>query len=609
MKKVVIAGICIAAAAVLAGGGYGIYKLVKNNGDPVSVTRVSYLNTGWWGGEMPTSGIVTANVSQEVYISSDELIDEVFVKEGDRVRIGDKLLAYDTTLLDLDFDSAKLDVQILELEIKGAENDLTKLKGTTPVNSKKTGDSARAASLSRNEIFIMTAAPQEEGTESEETADTESETEPETETEEEIEPSPLDRIKANKKLTYKTKPYKGTGTKEDPYVFFCKDGATIEASFMNKMLGFNEAGTSRKKGGMNQDGKGCYAVLEIREGDSVAGGFVKSISINGTAKADKAYEPGTTWTFTSEGVTKNVMDIKDPDKTKDDDDDSDDDDIFDDDGDENYTEEELKELIKEKEEEIKDLKLDKEEAELKVKQAERSLDEATQKATINGIVKSVGDPAAGQIDSEAFILINSEEGMYVKGSISELDLDKIKVGTTMIGSAYESGTSFEATITEISEYPETGESFGWNEGNPNVSNYPFMAYIEEPGNLNNYEYAQLTIASEAGASASSIYLEKAYVRSENGQSYVFIADENNRLVKQYVKTGQTLYSTTIEIKEGLDEEDRIAFPYGKNVKEGAKVKTDEDEDEDTLTDESMLDDSININGGEEGIMMDSMEEY
>ena len=50
---------------------------------------------------------------------------------------------------------------------------------------------------------------------------------------------------------------------------------------------------------------------------------------------------------------------------------------------------------------------------------------------------------------------------------------------------------------------------------------------------------------------NSIFIEKAYVREENGRSYVLKADENNRLVKQYVETGKTLYGQAVEIKSGL----------------------------------------------------------
>ena len=66
-------------------------------------------------------------------------------------------------------------------------------------------------------------------------------------------------------------------------------------------------------------------------------------------------------------------------------------------------------------------------------------------------------------------------------------------------------------------------------------------------------------------------LDKAYIRSENGQSYVYIADENNKLKKQYIRTGATVWGS-VEIKQGLSTENQIAFPYGKAVKEGAAVK-------------------------------------
>ena len=41
-----------------------------------------------------------------------------------------------------------------------------------------------------------------------------------------------------------------------------------------------------------------------------------------------------------------------------------------------------------------------------------------------------------------------------------------------------------------------------------------------------------------------------------------IADENNRLKKQYVVPGRTVYGSAVEIKARLREDDRIAFPYG-----------------------------------------------
>ncbi len=127
----------------------------------------------------------------------------------------------------------------------------------------------------------------------------------------------------------------------------------------------------------------------------------------------------------------------------------------------------------------------------------------------------------------------------------------------------------------------------------------FGLYRESDG-LSNNESVELSIQDESALSGDSIYLEKAYIRSENGQSYVDKADDSNRLVKQYVKTGATAYSTSTEILEGLTMEDRIAFPYGKNVKEGARVINHREEDSEDSQDE---DDEADPDG-DMGINMD-----
>ena len=306
---------------------------VKSNASPVKVQSVSSLNMGWWGEGSSTSGIITANATQNVYLE-DELVDKLYVKEGDQVKIGDKLLSYDTTLLELDVESEKLNRQATKLKIKTAEQDLEKLKKITPVPDGAASTGGQGDAVLVKTDAVMTAASEETG-QIPETPDTGTQTPetpaPETQAPEtqgpgkeevfdpneepsgETEKSPLSKIKAVSKLNYDSKPYKGSGTQDDPYVFFCKEGTTIYASFMNKILGYNEAGTSKKKGGMNQDGKGSYAILEIREGDSVNGGFVKSISVNGTVKVDKAYAPDITWTFGSDGITMSVRDVDDPD--------------------------------------------------------------------------------------------------------------------------------------------------------------------------------------------------------------------------------------------------------------------------------------------------------
>ena len=112
---------------------HGDRKSVRGGGSAVDVTQVSYLNSGWWDEGTSTSGYVTANASQDVYLESDSIVEKVYVKKGDKVKIGDTLLEYDKTLLQLKLEEEQINKQIQELELQGAKNDLEKLKKITPV--------------------------------------------------------------------------------------------------------------------------------------------------------------------------------------------------------------------------------------------------------------------------------------------------------------------------------------------------------------------------------------------------------------------------------------------------------------------------------------------
>ena len=157
--------------------------------------------------------------------------------------------------------------------------------------------------------------------------------------------------------------------------------------------------------------------------------------------------------------------------------------------------------------------------------------------------------------------------------MSELQLGEVEVGQKVYANCWESGQNVEASITEISTYPDENSNAWGRDGNPNVSYYPYTAYIENTEGLRNGEYVDLTITATGGEDQENkIYLEKAYIRDEDGKKYVMKADKDNRLAKQYVKTGKTIWGAYAEIVEGLTKEDRIAFPYGKSAKEGVKVK-------------------------------------
>ena len=74
-----------------------------------------------------------------------------------------------------------------------------------------------------------------------------------------------------------------------------------------------------------------------------------------------------------------------------------------------------------------------------------------------------------------------------------------------------------------------------------------------------------------GSSEHGIYLENPFLRTEMGRTYVYLRGADGKLEKRYVTTGKSLWGSYTEILEGITEEDFIAFPYGKHVKEGAET--------------------------------------
>ncbi len=236
-----------------------------------------------------------------------------------------------------------------------------------------------------------------------------------------------------------------------------------------------------------------------------------------------------------------------------------------------YTAEELAEMIKEKEQEIESCSLDIRQSELDVKQRQRVVDGKVVKSTMDGTVVSIGD-MSGESDEDYFVKVTNEVGLYARGAMNELTLEQINVGDTISGMLQTNGTSFTAVIKEISEYPDTsGNYMSYGQENTNASYYPFYALIDDTDGLEEGD-AEIYLSGTAPGQENGIYLENFFVRSEpDGRTYVYKKGDDEKLTKQYVKTGKnTGYS--LEIKEGLSFEDSIAFPYGKDVKEGAKTK-------------------------------------
>ena len=244
-------------------------------------------------------------------------------------------------------------------------------------------------------------------------------------------------------------------------------------------------------------------------------------------------------------------------------------------GGDGYTPEQIKELIEDKEQDIKECDLEIREAKLKLSQQQRVVDGKTVTATMDGTVVSLGSASGnGDSDDSYFLKIVNETGLFAKGSMNELSLQQIHVGDTISGQT-DSGMSFTAVIKEISQYPDSGgASYMSDSQNSNASYYPFYALIEDTEDISEGDSATLQLSGGTINDPDAIYLEDYFIRTEkDGRNYVYMKGEDGTLTKQYVTTGKKLsWGGGTEITSGLTKSDRIAFPYGDDVKEGAPTE-------------------------------------
>ena len=652
--KKIIAGVLVVA---VAGSGItaGLMQLKKNSQKTVSVTSVSGLLQDYYTPNTTIDGTVSSSATQTVTGDKDLIIDQVYVAKGDAVKKDDPLISFDTTLVEMELNIAKLKKQKQEQDLNKAVNRLNSLLNGGPVeetdgstdadnlgtygtDSDSADDLAQdntmssAADMSGTYLAAAihpllgtaftdggttdtTADAASTGTDTD-TADASSAetitgpadasndipsyTDPSASdfedgsnknsfnsgTNDSPVPSPtptpvLDDhtnyfdpyyIKGDpnitdgnepfyQKLDGESIPFTGSGTKEDPYVFLCssaKEKVTVMGSFFNRLAGYSSDGTKIVHQG------GYWYQLEFHQNDTIADYENRKESctgyylINGSLLEQPVYEFAEV-EFTLADASK-----------------YDDDEIPDDDNPGGYDPAEptgtpisRADAIKYQRSKIASLKLDIQESDIKISQLEKKANKKLISSKLDGTVTYVGDTSGETTDGNALIKVKSSDGFYVIGSISELMLDEITEGTVLNCTSYTSG-SFEAEVMDVSEYPVTSNSY-YGDSNPNVSYYAFTAVVTDKSlQLEDQDY--VTITYETSSSEGSMVIQKAFVRSENGKSYVY-KDENGVLKKQELTVGSTVDNGySVIVKGGITSDDLIAFPYGKDVKEGAKTK-------------------------------------
>lgn len=571
-KGIIITSIC---AFTLVG-----IKFYLNSTNKIDVNSVSTLNTGYWDNPSTSTGFVSNSDTQSVLYDASKTITQVFVQEGQQVNAGDPLLSYDLTTLQSAVDTSQLDVEKAQNAITLAEHELKKLLNTTPipdvVEEPEIQDHTPAPlpgvpakdgngfypyvlSLSQAEknftaykIYYAstTSEAPEKGPHEEASLWKE-----ERETKESnntcwywIEYTytdgstnaydPKDVVEYySDKQQIPNKEIFLAGTKQNPYVFklsenqgFVYGKLFLDNANLNQYLRFDVYTNDGEI-----DSSWLVRCDKFTTKQSMNEGDMYSV-ISHTKEEQKYVEV----------EQKPSQDISS-----------------------GYTEIELAKAIRDKKQELKTLDLDLRKAKLSLSENKALLNDGIVRAKHSGIVRNIKDLSNPIQDGSAFLEVATGQGTYIKGSISELMLNQIKVGDTISAYCWTSGETFDAKIQSIDTVPSSNSNYNGS-GNPNVSYYGFEAYAKDASKIQAGEYLELTF-NLSSDTTSSIWLSKAYVKQE-GNKYYVLKDVHGKLKKQYVTVGKIVWGDTMEIKDGLSDTDYIAFAYSKNAKEGVKTQ-------------------------------------
>ena len=567
MKRVLL---IVGGVAVAGGVVWGILTLARNahrgNVDVYAVSDFSM--TDYWGDTSQTSGMVSTDRMQKIFLSDTQKVKQVYVKEGQTVRKGDKLLSYDTTLTALDIERAQINYERQQLQQETAKKELERL--LLAQNQEE---------LQKQIEELQTKIDELIGKNQEQWYDENS--------------VPIPSVTT---VEGKAAALQGDGSKEEPLYFNWNTGDPLSEENLIKLLPVDAEEAYvvlviRKdnrsqhqpaayitlrlelesvspitpepdsSGTGTQSGTGADAGSEPADGpdtETGEGGQTTDAPVTSEQKLNYYYEnlPGIEWQdpeVTTDEIRELQKELEELQKLLE----------------ESYPKEELIKMIRDKNKEIAQMDTSIKLAKVNLEKVKKEVGSDTVYSELEGTVKAVRDPNGGDFTgSEAVVEVSGGGGYYIDGALSELELGTVSIGGTVQVNSWMTGASCQGEIVEISDYP-TDNANSWSDGNSNVSYYPFKVFVPEEANLQEGDWVEMSYQNTAGDDGNTMYLESMFIRSENGKSYVMARGENGKLEKRWVQTGRNLWGSYTQIRGGLTVDDFVAFPYGRNAVEGA----------------------------------------
>ena len=580
MKKAKKKGIwLLSLVTVAAAVGIAVFFAAKGGGEPVNVYPFHYLGmTEYWGDSRESYGPVATDKIQTVFLSDTQTVTEILVKQGDTVKKGDILMTFDTTLDDLALERKRLDVEKLKLQQQAARERLTEIQNMVPMTvtadtdtdtgtenmgtalkdryriyagSKYNGaapenamicwlnsetavnedllEALRQRSAQYRSSRLRTAsAPSAQEVVEEIIEDViEEEVIPEEEIPDQPEEPDIPDI-----------PDVPDDPPEDPWD-----------------PGWEEDDPEPELPDVDDSVESYYVVFKVTAGNMSLGNreVWQGVQVFGDSSTGFALKFFNAFLVEDHSVT--TQDGTDTET-----------DYPEMEPDSGYTSAQIAELRAQQEKLIRELsiKIDMAEAEYKIMQTE--MNDGHVYAKIDGQIVSLLTEEEARDTKHPIVKVSGGGGFYIEGSVSELELDGIELGQEVTVNDWNTGMTYTGEVIDLRDFPSSRDN--WNgSGNPNVSYYPFRVFVKEDADLQEGSY--VSVMYSTAAAEHGIYLENAVLRTEQGRSYVWLRGKDGKLEQRFVTVGKSLWGSYSEILSGLTEEDLLAFPYGKELKEGA----------------------------------------
>lgn len=231
-------------------------------------------------------------------------------------------------------------------------------------------------------------------------------------------------------------------------------------------------------------------------------------------------------------------------------------------------------------------KFDLESKQLEISKFQTQIDNSTVKSKVAGVVKEINEKGMDSNGNSAPFMTILQTGEYrIKGNIDEQNVWMLADGQeVLIRSRVDQERTWDGAIQTIdTENPQQGNgnsssyAMSSDGASESATKYPFYIELADAEGLMLGQHVYIELDEGQEDVKEGLWLYSSYIIQDDGEPYVWMAGEKDRLKKQYIELGD--YDEALdeyEIVSGLADEDYITWPMP-GLYEGITTVTNESE--------------------------------